>query len=157
MKFVHEIITFQNGETKDNGWWELDGDYLYNVCGGRHVFCSDELAEIIEAESWPDFYEKHASKIFLKPNSPYGWLSPSGEFFGCSHTGHQDLATYFFKSSERELEDNGYIKISAEPFGCNLQTYYSKDFISENQKIWLEKNGFVEEDLGVWFKREKEK
>lgn len=157
MKFAHEILTMTNGKTTDNGWWELNGDCLVNAYGSCHAYVTDNLAEIIEAESWRDFYEKHASKIFLKPNSPYGWLSPSGEFFGCSHTGHQNLATYFFKSSERELENNGYIKISTEPFGCNLQTYYSRNFISENQKIWLEKNGFVEEDFGVWFKREKEK
>lgn len=154
MKFIHEILTLNDGSLLDNGWWELDGHYLVNKYGGRHTYDTKEKAEVIEAKSWLDFYEKNAEKIFLKKDSPYGWLSPSGEFFGCSHTGHQNLANYFFKSSEKELEEKGYIKISTEPMGCDLQAYFSKDFISENQKIWLEKNGFIEEENYFWFKRE---
>ena len=67
-----------------------------------------------------------------KFKSHLGWVSPTGEFYGCPFTGHIDLSYEIirgnlgiddFDNSERELEKRGWLKIG----GGGALCYFEKD------------------------------
>ena len=114
MLFYNEFINDYN-----NGFWEVDEDdligaefgdeiRLYNAYGGFHYHRLSREDKFISASSWNDLPWE---EVYLKPNSKLGWLSPSGEFFGCDYRDHDNLATYVLGFSERELESKGWVKI----------------------------------------------
>ena len=35
-KFLHEFQKYRDGTKRDNGWWEIKGDYLYNYVGDKY-------------------------------------------------------------------------------------------------------------------------
>ena len=92
-------FTFYNG-----GWWYYNEDLerIENGGGGwnYHIPKSEE---IVEANSWDELDWSY----LLDDTSITGWVSPSGEFYGCAPREHDDIAYYILHSTERELEKKG--------------------------------------------------
>ena len=128
MKFIHEFIEYKNGEVKDNGWWRIEGDKVVNMVGGWHHLCIDDKSVIVEANDWHDL----DWSCLIKPDSPYGWVDIQGNFFGCDYMEHAFFAKYYFKLTERTLEDIGYVKIYREIDGS--QAYYVSRHLNEKQE-----------------------
>lgn len=122
-------FVFENG-----GWWEIEGNLCYNVCGGCHEYIPDEKDIIIEAENRADL----DYSLLIDPNSKYGWISPEGKFYGCDYAKHRDLAEWYFKKNERQLESEGWIKVFRDSFDRKTVWYSEKSFITEAQKNTLE-------------------
>lgn len=111
MRFLHEYNIYNDGTKKDNGYWLIDGDRLINRCGGWHDYKPSEDDEILEVDSWDDII-----KLTIRDDSKTtGWIAPDGTFYGCNSQEHDDMARYFFGSSERSLENKGYIKVFENP------------------------------------------
>lgn len=149
MLFYHEKLL--NGV--DNGFWEVDEDdligaesgdvvRLYNQFGGYHYHILTNEDSFISVPSWGDLPWKD---ILIKPNALLGWISPSGEFFGCDYHDHEIVAEYVLNSSERELEKQGWVKI----YSCDgLQWYHENLRPTEEQKRVLREKGFeLDENL----------
>lgn len=131
-KFLHEFSRYADGSVKDNGWWEIVGDRLYNINGGFHYLCDTSPNQIIvEAE---DFHDLDWSCL-LRPDSPYGWIDVHGKFFGCHFMEHDLLAEYYFKCSEIDLENAGFVKVYRNYDG--KQSYYTQKHLTEQQEKTL--------------------
>ena len=104
MTFVHEI---------DNGWWELDKEKgrVYNRYGAGHDYCEECVIGTLEAGSW----EEMVRKTVRDDSCSTGWLSPNGEFYGCSPESHSGLAEYYIGKNSLALEKEGWIKIYELP------------------------------------------
>ena len=149
MLFYHEKLP--NGIS--NGFWEVDEDdligaksddlvRLFNQFGGYHYHILTSGDKFIFVPSWDDLSWKD---ILIKPNASLGWISPSGEFFGCDYRDHEKVAEYVLNSSERELEKQGWVKI----YSCDgLQWYHENLRPTEEQKRVLREKGFeLDENL----------
>jgi len=151
MKFLHEYSIFANGVRCDNGYWEIDGDYLYNRAGGRHDYNPKPDDEIIEADGWDEII-----RMTVRDDSETtGWIAPDGEFFGCSPRDHRNMAVYLFGMEEDELEEKGYLKIFENPNmviinallnGEEPHRYeaYVRRYTTEAQRETLAKKGLKE-------------
>jgi hypothetical protein len=109
--------------------------------------CPTYLADELESVEFPDeedflaSYRKEVYHGLLKPESPYGWLSPDGTFYGCGYTKHSELAELYFDKSELEMEKTGWVKVSSNydggsAFYCQLRTTLA-------QRDWLESHGVI--------------
>lgn len=149
MLFYHEKLN--NG--RSNGFWEVNEDdllcanfgdeiRLYNQFGGYHYHKLAREDTFISVSHWDDLPWK---EVYLIPDSNLGWISPSGEFFGCDYREHDNLATYVLNSSERELEVKGWVKI----YSCDGPQWYHEDLRpTEEQKRVLREKGFeLDEEL----------
>lgn len=149
MLFYHEKLS--NG--RDNGFWEVDEDdliyaefgdeiRLYNQLGGFHYHKLAREDEFISVPHWDDLPWKD---VLIKPDSNLGWISPSGEFFGCDYRDHAKVAELVLNSSERELEARGWVKI----YLCDgVQWYHENLRPTEEQKRVLREMKFeLDEDL----------
>ena len=150
MKFLHEYFKHNDGTIYDNGWWEIDGNRLYNINGGWHDYnpSSDDI--IIEADGWDDI----PMDYLLDDEAITGWIAPDGKFYGCNPEEHMLIAEKVLKSSESMLENQGYVKIYMNPGyliyamkqkGYNISTYEflsTKGHITEAQRVTLEHKGF---------------
>ena len=150
MKFLHEFLEYNDGTTRDNGWWEIDGNRLYNINGGWHDYnpSSDDI--IIEADGWDDI----PMDYLLDDEAITGWVAPDGKFYGCNPEEHILIAEKVLKSSESMLENQGYVKIYMNPGyliyamkqkGYSISAYEFlsvKGHITEAQRITLERKGF---------------
>ena len=150
MLFYHEKLL----NSRDNGFWEVDEDdliyaefgdeiRLYNQFGGFHYHKLAREDEFISVPHWDDLPWKDVS---IKPDSNLGWISPSGEFFGCDYCDHAKVAELVLNSSERELEARGWVKI----YLCydGVQWYHENLRPTEEQKRVLREKGFeLDEDL----------
>ena len=78
----------------------------------------------------------------LNKESNEGWISPSGEFFGCDFYYHRTIAEKYLKSSEEELENKGWIKLTSAvgPLCVGKK-------ITNYQKSVLLDKGYSEEEL----------
>ena len=114
MKFVHEFVDYPNHKNVDNGWWEYDEitNKCYNVAGGWHFYHLHPKDEFIEG-TWDDVliydFNLHRDDYIT------GWISPEGDFFGCSPQEHSRVAEYIYGMTEREMENSGYIKVYELP------------------------------------------
>lgn len=149
MLFYHEKML--NG--RSNGFWEVDVDdliyakfgdkiRLYNQFGGFHYHKLTSEDEFIFVSHWDDLPWKD---VLIKPDSNLGWISPSGEFFGCDYRDHAKVAELVLNSSERELEARGWVKI----YSCDgVQWYHENLRPTEEQKRVLREKGFeLDEEL----------
>lgn len=149
MLFYHEKML--NG--RSNGFWEVDEDdllyaefgdeiRLYNQFGGYHYHILTSEDRFISVSHWDDLPWKD---VLINPDSELGWISPSGEFFGCDYRDHEKVAEYILNSSERELEKQGWVKI----YSCDgLQWYHERLHPTEEQKCVLREKGFeLDEEL----------
>jgi hypothetical protein len=143
-RFVHEYNCFKDGTKADAGWWEIIGTKCVNECGGRHDFF-DKGSEIVEAEDFEDLYKKLGKKGFeylIDKESPYGWLSPEGDWFPCKYYDHSQLAERYLGYSEEELERKGWVKITAGMLpGEKLSILYQSIKITDKQRVALENMG----------------
>ena len=122
---------------ENNFWWELEDGMCYNRCGGMHKYIPEPSDVIAEADSWEDL----DWSCLIKPDSKCGWLAPDGRFYGCDYADHENLAGLYFKKPERQLEDEGWVKISMSCFTHELSWYNTKLMVTEAQRIVLEKMG----------------
>ena len=125
-------FTFYNG-----GWWEYqeDLDRIVNDCGGW-CFYSKNM-KIIEANSWDDLDWSY----LLDDTSITGWISPSGDFYGCAPRDHDDVAYYILHSTEQELEVKGFVKIYFDPISHSYCWYSNKFHLTSAQLHVLEEKG----------------
>lgn len=126
----------------DDFWWELEDGLIYNRVGGHTAYDPEVCGPIVEVESFEDL----DWSCLLKPDSKLGWVSPDGRFYGCEYTDHADVADLYFKKSERELEDEGWVKIWWSNFDHVRRWTNTKLMLTEAQKITLERMGLKEYD-----------
>ena len=138
-KFLHEYIRYADGSVKENGWWKIDGNRLVNRFGGNHEYEPHQSDEIVEAADFNDLTDKVDYSYLLSPDSPYGWIDLEGNFYGCNYTEHSTLAYCYFKSSERELEMKGYVKVYRGHRGIS---YYIEGYLTDAQAATLRERGF---------------
>lgn len=136
--FVLEHNSYQNGKIIEcNGWWELENNICYNRAGGRHEYYPTKFDKIVEAEDWKDLDYSY----LIKKDSQYGWVNPQGDFFGCNYRDHLNLAEWYFKKTERELEKSGWVKIYKDFEG--ERRFFSENYrLTETQRVKLESLGF---------------
>lgn len=127
-------------------WAQLEhdsehGEIWRNMQGG---WCPKSYCKIIKVEefkSYDDFENSHRKEIYdylIESDSPFGWLSPSGEFYGCNYAHHQDVAIFYFgKEDELELEKEGFVKVFAD-FSCGSSgmglPVYAQSKMTEQQR-----------------------
>lgn len=132
MKFLHEFLTHRDGTTVDNGWWEIRGDRLVNTVGGYHYYTPKDDDIIAEAESIEDL----DWSFMLKPESEYGWLDIKGQFYGCDFQEHGQIARLVLKTSERALEESGWIKLYRD-YPKGIGWYCERSHITKAQMDFL--------------------
>ena len=110
--FVHEFCDYPNLKNEDNGWWEYDPDTgkVYNRRGGWHMYHEHPLQEFKEA-TWDEIIA-----LTIRDDSyATGWIAPSGEWFGCAPEDHVNFAIYYLNTTEEQLEQDGWIKVTEIP------------------------------------------
>lgn len=127
-------FVLENGE---NGWWELIGNTCYNRVGGRHEYYPQDKDVFAEANDWDELDYSY----LIKPDSEYGWVSPDGYFYGCKYADHSLMAKMYFKKSERQLEEEGWVKIFRDSYDRKPTWMSDKLIITEAQRITLESKG----------------
>ena len=123
------------------GFHEYYGDVWNNFSGG---WCLKENTEILETIPFEgtkeEFIEQHRTEFYsylIDRNSPYGWLSPSCEWFPCKYTNHKELAENYLGYEEQELEEKGWIKVFSD-YDSNKPAYAGQR--PNNQQLeWLSK------------------
>ena len=162
MLFLHEILKYQDGRTRDNGWWEIGHDgYVYNRRGGRHSYVPSEDDEIVEKEDWSDII-----KATVRDDTyATGWIDTNGEFYGCARTDHALMAEYYFGQNEVQLENMGYVKVYELPMEVMIEkisnggdSHMFEAYLVERSTIQqrdkLENMGFcpAKEGSNIWIK-----
>lgn len=127
-------FVLENGE---NGWWELVGNTCYNRVGGRHEYYPQDKDVFAEANDWDELDYSY----LIKPDSEYGWVSPDGHFYGCKYVDHSLMAKMYFKKSERQLENEGWVKIFRDSYDRKPTWMSDKLMITEAQRVTLEGKG----------------
>lgn len=125
------------------GWYEVlnidkDGWLIDNEYFGRHIV-PDELMSFPTSA---DTDEECDYSLLLDKDSENGWISPSGEFFGCGFFYHRTIAEKYLKSYEEKLEDEGWIKLTSA-----AGPLVSDRKITAAQKSVLIRKGYSEEKL----------
>lgn len=144
-KFVLEADKKEDGTLRYNGWWEIEGTYAVNRCGGRHHFEKGKYDKVVEAEDWD-----HLDYSYLiKPDSEFGWISPNGDWYGCNYRDHVPVAEFYLKKSERELEKSGWVKVYFDSWGRERHWFSDKDIITDKQKITLSRLGFSDAEISL--------
>lgn len=151
MKFLHEYLEYNDGTIRDNGWWEIDGNKLYNIKGGFHYYDPSPNDIIIEADGWDDV---PLEDFLCDDTAITGWIAPDGKFYGCDPMDHDLIASRVLHSSEEDLEEKGYVKIFRNPGylvyimrekGYDIDVYEflgRSHLLTEAQKITLAMKGF---------------
>lgn len=123
----------------NNWWWEYDANLpiecttLYNTGFGKRSQIDINGMETTTAEDF-NYLNWYGTKAY---DNSYltGWVSPSGEFFGCDFTMHSFHATYVQNKHERELEEDGWLKIS-------YKIYYNKDGSQSLEAVYASKKHY---------------
>lgn len=119
-------------------WWEDAGHQYLNSAGGGFQKVGgrgfDEIVERVEAECYEDLDHKKTS--LWKPESDTGWLSPTGEFYGCSYADHDRLAELVLKTAVCELEKTGWIRVPRQ-----RAVLYCDLFPTDAQRDWARDHG----------------
>lgn len=115
--------------------WLIENEYF-----GRHLVPDELMSFPTSADS----DEEADYSLLLDKDSDNGWISPSGEFFGCEFYYHRTIAEKYLKSTEQKLENNGWIKLTsaAGPLCSN-----PLNLITENQMNVLKEKGYTEEEI----------
>lgn len=127
-KFLHEFMRSKDGSLRDNGWWEIIGNKVYNICGGYHDYKPSEDDIIVSANDWDEL----DWSCMLEDDSQYGWVDVHGRFYGCDYMKHNEVAEMYFKCTERELENAGFVKIYRDYDGT--RSYYVAKYLTERQE-----------------------
>ncbi len=100
----------------DNFWWRLslttplDKATVYNYSGGHMSEIDCTKKEIVEAEDW-EFLDWKGTVLY-DDHFNTGWLSPSGDFYGCDYRAHYMCALMVLRQDDKKLEEKGYIRIT---------------------------------------------
>jgi hypothetical protein len=144
-KFLHEFMCYGDSTEKhDNGWWEIDGDYLYNTAGGRHSYIPKADDIIAEADDITGLDWSH----LIKDDCPTGWVDLDGKFYGCEVEAHSAVARLYFKSDEKELEELGWVKIFRSFNDKSLTFYCENRNMNKQQEDCLIESGLLEKKWG---------
>ena len=143
----------------ENYWYEYDESTppnnarIWNMYGGCMSDIDLSNAEFVEAEDF-NFLDWSGTSL-LNQEYPTGWLNKKGVFFGCSPKHHKEQAKLVHSHSERELEEQYFIKIAyidrlqKELVAMVSHTNGEKNPISREQYTFLKKhpiNNFDEID-----------
>ena len=135
----------------NNFWWNLEGNFLYNIAGGRQMAeWHKPFNEIVIEDDWIDLDWKDT--VIHNNNFKTGWINRNGLFFGCDYETHSIQAEFVHKKSERELELLGWIKIYKSMFFTSknkngLDFIIIKYNINILQKDALGRLGFTDEEI----------
>jgi hypothetical protein len=112
-------------------------------CGYR--FPKRRVHEVLETVEAAGFAELDQSKTeYLDPGSDAGWLRPDGKFFPCGYTFHDIVAREVLKTTVKQLERGGWIRVQGE--GALL---FCERTPTDAQRKWAEEHGHtLEDDLG---------
>ena len=152
------IFLAEKQHGKFNGFWQLvkneKGElYLMNRGGGHHPYDESCGTDFIEVEKYEDLPFK---EYYISDNYKTGWLDRNGRFYGCAYEDHSFVARMCFHKEEKELEEEGWIKITKSCYGNSFFTsidgtldyYYLVDWdMTAEQKNWLSLNGFKDPDF----------
>lgn len=136
--FVHEYYDTPSTKNIENGWWEYDKETgrVYNRAGGWHIFHAHPMQEFKECD-WEDILAMTIRNDDLQT----GWIAPNGEWFGCETTDHEKLARYYLKTTERDLEEKGWIKVTEIPAFLRIQD--PETFPNRLEYFFLNPYGFI--------------
>lgn len=131
----YKLKTHSNAFVKvQNYWWKLDVNTpinratVYNYFGGKQSDINLTNKQIVEANDWSDLDWKGTD--VYDDSFKTGWLSPEGEFYGCSNEEHLQQSHFVHKKYENELEQLGWIKIRRDL----TKTYQITALLSYNIK-----------------------
>ena len=133
MRFVFE----------NNDWWQVHGDKVYGILGLPHKL--NKNLPITEADGWHSL----DWSCLLKRNSQFGWIAPDGTWFGCNDDDIGMVAQFFLKTTERNLENSGWIKIYKSDITRRREWYSVGMMITDDQAITLCKKGFLPEQWQI--------
>lgn len=71
----------------------------------------------------------------MKENIP-GWLAPDGRFFPCGVNKHDSSATQVLKTTVRELELQGWVRVHKRDYDMY------RSFMTAEQRNWLSLRGY---------------
>ena len=116
------------------------GEIWVNLRGGWcMVQKDDEIIDTVECpdeDTFVDMYRKDVYSYLIKKNSDLGWLSPQGDFYGCSYAGHDELANLYFDKTDMEMEKEGWVKIfQSVEIG---EPVYCQKMLTMQQRVWIE-------------------
>lgn len=118
-------------------YWSVDnGDNWIGIARGiwRPKTNNDVVKEVVEAEDLTDLDWKKTP--FQNNSLISGWLSRSGEFFGCPSKFHDIVAYCVLGTKVAELEKRGWVRIhDSNWFVCEHR-------LSAEQRNWLSMNGY---------------
>jgi len=75
-----------------------------------------------------------------------GWLSRSGEFFGCGYMEHDNIAYRILKKTIVELENSGWIRLHGVRTDDWMMAYSFNGRLSAEQRRWLTRVGYSVRD-----------
>ena len=125
---------YQVVDIVDNNWY-LKNDYF----GGKIV--PDRYLSFSISSETP-FADDLDYSLLLEKDSENGWISPSGEFFGCDFFYHKMIAEMYLHSSEYNLEEHGWIKLTSAA-GPLVKGFK----ITEEQLETLVRKGYTRDNL----------
>ena len=110
--------------------------------------------ELVEVESFNDL-NWYGTKLYDNSYDT-GWLDRGGKFYGCAYEYHSEQAEYLHKSTEEELEEKGFIKITKDITQNKLIAYFSGDSYDENISPTKAQLKYLEElqtkkECIIWF------
>ncbi len=86
--------------------------------------------KIIKSQVFKDENDLDWKPVLIESDSDFGWLSPSGEFFGCHYHNHDIVSELVIKLPSRILEKTGWTKVSYGDWECQRR-------LTPEQKQWL--------------------
>jgi len=129
---------------KAPSWMEDGGSVWNNFAGGRTPKSDgDKIHKIEEAEEiddldWGDSY-------LVEKTTHCGWLSPKGEWHGCSSQNHDTYAWLILHLRVKTLERMGWIRVWSQ----RKDDWTCDKIPTEEQRSWLVSQGF-EFNLDEW-------
>lgn len=139
----------------DNFWWRYDDKTslydatVYNVNGFGKMSNLD-LTNIIvtDAKSWQDLNWK-GTEVYDNTFKT-GWLSPEGKFFGCKTEYHSLQAHLFHNRAEKQLEKDGFVKITKLRFNDNTTVaLFPGRFYNKNLSPTVAQIEYLEKQTGI--------
>ena len=107
IKFCLVEITASPG-MRHTSWYKDAGDHWVNESGG--YCCKSKDDKIIRREE-EKYFEDLSWEHLKDPDSKYGWLSPEGEFHGCTGTSTRAYADWLFERTSYELTEAGWLEV----------------------------------------------
>jgi len=120
----------------DTAWYLDCGDRWMTASGYYRQKSSDnQIIETAEAGRYEDL--DHTKTDLLVPDSKWGWLSPSGQWYGCNFESHDVVAALILRKPQDQLDREGWIRVTEiidDAIGCNREP-------TEAQRTWAFDNG----------------